>query len=265
MALLIPQLARRTRLGRARIGEAGRRAVFVAATLLGSAAFACAAEIASRNALWEVVRACAFDKTKTGSPWPCLEVDDAGGLARGFVILRPPVGRPDTILTPTRRIVGLEDPLLQRPDAPNYFALAWEARHWLSPAGAEPPPNDRVALAVNARLARSQDQLHIHLGCIAPDFVQSLSADGLGPATRTWFRGPDMGRGLELWSYRTGAPDLQAVAPFRLALQLLRDRAAMLRTTLAVLQVRGEFVVVALRSRPGGWRAEAEDIMEARC
>lgn len=237
-----------------------RRTALIAAALLGSAAVAYAADIASRHALWEVVRMCVVDKTTLGSPFPCLEVDLAQDRERGFVVLRPPIGRPDTILSPTRAVVGLEDPLLQAPNAPNYFALAWEARRWL--AGA--PAGDRIGLGVNSALARSQDQLHVHMGCLKADFADQLREGAVGPPG-TWFRARDMGPGLEVWTYRTGAADARSVEPFRLLKALVGDAAAMKRVTLTAAWVRGEFVIAALRSRPHGWYAAAEDVIDARC
>jgi len=264
MACFTPEPAERPLVHRPRLSEYGwgRRAFLVGAALVGSVAFAYAADVASRNALWEVVRACAFDKATTGSPWPCLEV--AGPADRGFAVLRPPFGRPDTILTPTRRILGLEDPQLQAPETPNYFALAFAARHWLGAAVADPRVEARVALAVNSRLARSQDQLHVHLGCIIPYFAERLH-EGLGPKPRMWFRGPDMAPGLELWTYRAGTRDMNALAPFRLALRLAGERAGLMRMTLVAATVGDELVVAALRSRRGGWYAAAEDVIAARC
>ncbi len=257
-----PETRPASRFGRPRLREHGwgRRAILIASALVGSAAFAYAAEIASRHALWEVERLCIYDKTKSGSPFPCLEVNLADGLERGYVVLRPPFGRPDTILAPTRQIVGLEDPQLQAPDAPNYFALAWDARRWVAPASADA----RVALAVNSRLARSQDQLHVHIGCLNADFTARLRA-ALGPTTGAWFRSTNLGPGLELWTYRTGGKDWRTLAPFRLLLPLVGDAPAMKRSTLAVAQMQGEFVLVALRSRPGGWYADAEDMLDKRC
>jgi CDP-diacylglycerol pyrophosphatase len=154
---------------------------------------------------------------------------------------------------------------LQAPDAPNYFALAWDARHWLDSSDGTAPPDDRVALAVNSRMARSQDQLHVHIGCVAATFAPRLQARALGPARDAWFREPDMGPGLEVWTYRTGAKDWRALEPFRLLRTLVSDQRAVQRTTLAVASTPSEFVVVALRSRPGGWYAAAEDILDAKC
>ena len=237
----------------------GRRALLIAAALVGWAAVGYAANLASRNALWQVVRICALDKAATGSPLPCLEVSGAGD--DGFVVLRPPIGEPDTILAPTRRVTGIEDGFLQSPQAPNYFALAWDARRWLS----SKPPAPRVALAVNSRLARSQDQLHVHIGCLSAEFAARLGDRALGPTTRTWFRGPDMAPGLELWTYRSGTADWREVSPFRLLRPLVGDVAAMRRTTLAAAQISGELVLAALRSRPGGWYASADDVIDAKC
>ena len=251
-----------SRLRRREFGWAQRIAL-VAAALVGSAAFAYAANFASRTALWQVVRACTLDKSTLGSPLPCLEVNLDGGAERGFAVLRPPFGAPDTILTPTRRILGLEDPALQAPDAPNYFALAWAARRYLP--GREPPADERVALAVNSTLARSQDQLHIHIGCLTADFAQRLREQGLGPKPGVWRRGPDLGRKLEFWTYRSGSRDWAGLQPFRLARDLVGDERALARTTLAVVAAGGEYVVVALRSRPGGWYAQAEDVIDGRC
>jgi CDP-diacylglycerol pyrophosphatase len=259
--MALPASRSSPRLGRLRLSEYGwsARIALIAAALLGSAALAYAANIVRRNALWHVVQACALDKKLTGSPLPCLEVSGSG--ADGYVVLRPPIGEPDTILAPTRRIAGLEDPFLQTAKAPNYFALAWDARRWLSP---EPTPQ-RAALAVNSRLARSQDQLHVHIGCLDPEFAGRLGDRALGPATGIWFRAPDMAPGLELWTYRTGTRDWSALSPFRLLKPLVGDVAALRRTTLAGALIGDELVLTALRSRPGGWYASAEDILDPKC
>ncbi len=232
-----PPKSRRRPLWRRESGW-GARAFLIAATLVGWVTVGYAGNFAKRNALWAVVNACVLDQAKTGSPLPCLEVSAADG---GYTVLRPPVGRPDTILTPTQRIVGIEDPRLQAPNAPNYFALAWAERRWLQSA----PPDERVALAVNSRLARSQDQLHIHIGCLDRRFAQRLRDGALGPATGVWFRAADMGRGLELWTYRSGTTDWRGLEPFRLLKSLVGDPERALTH-----DARGSHA--QRRNRPGG-------------
>ena len=264
----MPSSTRRpARLLTARLSQYGwaRKGLLVACALLGSVAIAAAANFASRHALWHVVRACTLDHATTGAPLPCLEVETAGGEDRGYAVLRPPLGDPDTILTPTRRIVGLEDPALQSPDAPNYFALAWGARRWLAKSDGTAPGDQRVALAVNSRLARSQDQLHVHIGCLTARFARELEGRARGPTPGVWFHGVDLGPGLEVWTYRGGARNWTDLAPFRLAGSLVGGADALARVTLAVARARDEFVVVALRSRDRGWYAAAEDVIDGRC
>ena len=241
--------------GRLRLSDYGwgPRIALVAAALVGSVAVAYAANLASRNMLWQVARVCALDKTTTVSPLPCLEAN----VEAGYAVLRPPFGRPDTILTPLKAIRGLEDPQLQAPDAPNYFALAYGERRWA------PAAPGKLALAVNSRLARSQDQLHVHMGCLSAEFASRLDG-ALGPRAAEWFHAGEMGPGLELWTYR-GGKDIGALAPFHLLKGLLGDEKALARTTLAVIETPADFIVVALRSRPGGWYAAAEDVVDLRC
>src|SRR6202035_4173904 len=141
------------------------RILAVVSVLTVSAAFAAYAMELHRLALWQVVRACVADYKLTGAPFPCLEVNLASGEALGSVVVRPPLLN-DTVLSPTRRIIGIEDPFLQSPEAPNYFDAAWRARAFLKDAGGQVPERDAVVLFVNSAIVRTQDQLHIHVGCL---------------------------------------------------------------------------------------------------
>ena len=110
--------------------------------------------------------------------FPCLEVNVSDRDERGYVVLRPPLRQPDLILSPTRKIVGVEDPSLQTLDAANYFEDAWNARTFLQGAPEEPLARDDVVLAVNSRSSRTPDQLHIHIGCPSPTAKQVVSNFG---------------------------------------------------------------------------------------
>ena len=154
----------------------------VAVVLTVSAAFAAYAMDLHRMALWQVVRACVADYKLTGTPFPCLEVDLSGGEERGTVVLRPPLLE-DTVLTPTRRIKGIEDPFLQSPEAPNYFDAAWRARTFLKNGDGQAP--ERLSRCANRerrvlrdrfchlksfgdKLIRGDDAVH------EPDLVRTL-------------------------------------------------------------------------------------------
>ena len=182
-------------------------------------AFAAQAAItdASRGALWKVVQACLISHRLTGAAFPCLEVNVSSGNDRGYVILRPPFSSSDLILSPTRRIVGVEDPSLQALDAPNYFEDAWNARKFLEDAPSQPLKRDGVVLAVNSRQSRTQDQLHIHIGCLKSSARRTIQAFAPALPTDRWV---PLGRpfhGLEFWGRLFLEDDLAGVNPFRLA------------------------------------------------
>ena len=130
------------------------RILAVVAVLTVSAAFAAYAMELHRMVLWQVVRACVADYKLTGTPFPCLEVNLTGGEELGTVVLRPPF-LDDTVLAPTRRIKGVEDPFLQSPEAPNYFDAAWRARTFLKAADGSAPERDAIALFVNSAIVRT--------------------------------------------------------------------------------------------------------------
>ena len=158
-------------------------------------------------ALWQVVRACVADYKLTGTPFPCLEVNLAGGEELGNVVLRPPL-LDDTILAPTRRIKGVEDPFLRSPEAPNYFDAAWRARTFLKDADGEAPERDAIALFVNSAIVRTQDQLHIHVGCLLPYARRTLAAAAPKVPMGEWAQiGPVVPHTM-FWAYRIPGTDL---------------------------------------------------------
>ena len=62
------------------------------------------------------------------------------------------------------------------PDAPNVFADAWKAKALLDARLDRPLPRDAVALAINSKWARSQEQLHVHVDCVAAPVAEALAA-----------------------------------------------------------------------------------------
>jgi CDP-diacylglycerol pyrophosphatase len=225
-----------------------------------------------RGALWQVVRACLADYRLTGRAFPCLDVELAGGEERGHVILRPPFGPPDTVLAPTRRIEGVEDAWLQSPAAPNYFEAAWEARSFLPNVDGRAPPRETIALAVNSRSGRSQDQLHIHIGCQTQEMRRILLAFASGLKIDSWTRIGAVTPGSELWALRVPQPDLAGVKPFRLAAEGLADMVKnRARLTIAVAGVRVEdrdevVILAADAGEPGqGGQVAAEQLVDPAC
>ena len=204
-----------------------------------------------REALWGVVQVCRLNYEVTGRAFPCLSVNLSEGVERGYVILSPPLGDQDLILAPTRKIVGVEDASIEAVDAPNYFDEAWKARAMLAARGRAPPLRDEVALAVNSSLARSQDQLHIHIGCISKEAKKSIEAiePDLSPTRWRLLAAPIGG---VMFLGRTVVQDtLVGINPFRLAAKELpiatEDRRNMTIVVVGIRLAQGRdgFVLLA--------------------
>jgi CDP-diacylglycerol pyrophosphatase len=231
-----------------------------AACVVALTAFATWAFALDRQALWAVVNACVADRKLTGAPFPCLEVNLAGGVERGYVVLYAPVVH-DTILAPTRKIVGVEDSFLQSTAAPNYFADAWRA--WSNLNGERgASPDRRFALVVNSAVTRSQDQLHKRaLDAAAPRLA-------VGEWSPIGFLIPHQ----PFWALRTGSADLDRIDPFRLAAKGFAGKIrslALLTIVVASVRVDGADEFVILASYAGAphawWPVGAENLLLARC
>ena len=230
--------------------------VLLALAALAAAGYA----LRQPQALWAVVQLCALDARLTGSAFPCLE---AGPEA---VVLRP-FRAPDLILVPTRKILGVEDEALQSPQAPNYFAAAWRARRWLGPTDW-----DAVAVVVNPAVARSQAQLHLHIGCLHPEIRAALSRAAPSAREDAWAPLPEIVPHIAFWGRRVAKAELDAVEPFRAAAEALSaktaDRAKM---TLGVAGVRvgGAEQLLIFVSYAGAphswWPVAAENMVDTNC
>ncbi|RBP15632.1 CDP-diacylglycerol pyrophosphatase [Roseiarcus fermentans] len=231
-----------------------------------------AAEAADRNRLWPVVRTCVSAYRLLGVSFPCLKVELPGGDPNlGVAVLRP-LRRDDLILSPTRQTVGIEDPFLQSDKAPNYFAAAWRARAFLKGPDGEPPPRDDVVLVVNARSARSQDQLHIHIGCLPPEARRFLAEAARTMPLGVWTRVGAVLPHEVYFGERVREAEFARLNPFRLAAQGFAgaaDHPDRLMVMTVGARVRGEddFLILAFFE---GVRGElrhsgAEALLDRRC
>jgi len=248
-----------------------RRALALGAAVFVLLAVAGLAVMKDRHALRRIAEACVADARWTGSPFPCMRVDppDAGG--GGYVIFRPPLLH-DTVLVPTQKIIGVEDPSLDSSDVPNYFADAWRARAIVSGPDGEAPPRDRQLLIVNSSLRRTQDQLHIHMGCLRPEARRSLTAVARRLPVGVWRLVPAVVPHQPFWVLRLGRADLEGVDPFRLAHRSFAgvvDDLSQLTVAVAGATVAGEDDLLILASyahAPGSWwPVGADDLLDSRC
>jgi len=172
------------------------------------------------------------------------------------------------ILVPTRKVVGVEDPFLQSPDAPNYFEAAWRARSLLKSAGRRGPDWDDVGLVVNPAIERNQDQLHIHVGCLLSYVKLALAAAAPEVPNGKWQQLPAVVPHLVFWGTRVRGTDLADVEPFRMAAAALADKVrdrAKLTIVVAGVRVAGEDGFLILASYAGAphswWPVSTEDLL----
>ena len=248
----------------------GARIFLVASGVAAVTAFATSAIGLDRLALWQVVRACVADFKLTGAPFPCLQVDLSSGEERGDVVLRPPLLN-DLIVTPTREIVGIEDPFLQLAGAPNYFNAAWRARSFLNGADGRAPERDEIGLVANSAVVRTQDHLHIHVGCLRSPARRMLAAAAPNVTIGKWMRIGAVVPDTMFWGMRVRGKDSSGIEPFRLAAEAIADKIIPQgEMTIAVAGVRVEgndqFLILASYAKAGASRSVGSgDLLDRNC
>ncbi len=252
---------------KARLPPFAARAALVALLFAGTIL---AGRAADPSAIWRIVHErCVPDQQAHGAPAPCAAVDLAGGERDGVAILKDINGVAQYLAIPTRRVAGIESPEILDPAAPNYWRAAWAARSFLNARLPHELPRDAIGLAINAASRRSQDELHIHIDCVAPDVRAALLAyrARLGA---DWHVLPFLLEGRRYWARRLDSTDLADAAPFRLLAEGAPGaKDDMAQETLAAIGAtfepgRAGFVLLADRADAQGG-GHSEDLLDASC
>ena len=210
-----------------------------------------------------VTQQCIPHQQQSGSPAPCDQVN----FAAGYVVLKDRNGPLQYLLMPTYRINGIESPLLTASHTPNFFWQAWQARRFMSEKRGAPVPDAAVSLAINSRLGRTQNHLHIHISCLRPD-VRAQLDDSMARISSQWQPFPGGLRGHDYLARRVTEPELAQRSPFiMLEEEVAQARGHMGRYALALAKQKdGSFVLLATRRDP--WQlnlASAEEIQDHDC
>lgn len=187
---------------------------------------------ADPNALWHIVHdRCVPHQEQFHAPFPCLETNAHDGVA----LLKDIVGDTQTLLTPTARVTGIEDPAVLEPAAPNYFQLAWRHIGTTRALADADLPRDALSLALNSVYGRTQNQLHIHIDCIRPE-VRALLAEHVASVTENWMAFPVLLNGHPYLARRVWTLDRPGANPIQLvATDISGARADMARMTIVVV------------------------------
>jgi CDP-diacylglycerol pyrophosphatase len=222
---------------------------------------------ADSNALWHIVsEQCVPDQKLNQNPRPCADVD----LAGGYAVLKDLVGKTQFLLIPTAQVAGIESPKVLAAQSPNYFAAAWQARHFVEERARHVLPRDAIGLAINSVSGRSQNQLHIHVDCMRLDVTAALRTH-TGAIGTSWSKFPVPLVGHDYMAMRIEQPELGTTNPFALLADTLSGaRADMAHYTLVVVGAsaagKDGFVVLAGHATPatGNWGA-GEQLQDHAC
>jgi len=195
------------------------RSAPIFAVLVAAGTLAAQPAHADRLALWTIVHGqCVAHAAAGQGPGPCERVDLSHGEDQGVALLEDRVGVAQFLAIPTRRVTGIEDPLVLDPAAPDYFAFAWNARDALAARLGSPLPREEISIAINSEFTRSQDQFHLHVDCLDVGVAATLAGD-LGSLDEAWRPMAEPLKGRAYWARRVLSDDLSGVRP----LQLLAD------------------------------------------
>jgi CDP-diacylglycerol pyrophosphatase len=257
-------------IGKTKAWRGIRRRIFLVLNLAAACVSAFASPVlADPNALWRIVHGECVPHMEAGlGPKPCERVDLDGGVEQGVAILKDLVGVSQMLAIPTRRITGIEDPQMLAPNAPPVFAVAWAAKRLVEERLHRTLPREAVGLAINSAWARSQDQFHVHVDCMAIPVVKAL-AEYASALDGVWRAMTVPLHGRIYFARRVDSPDLVDVAPLKLLADGLEGaRAHMGAYSLAAVGAtfagKPGFVLLADQfSLEGG--GHAEDLQDHDC
>jgi CDP-diacylglycerol pyrophosphatase len=243
--------------------------------ILGIAAtfvFVAAIKAADSSALWKIVHdKCVVDQKTNQRPQPCETVDLTDGEANGSAVLKDLIGATQFLLIPTRRIAGIESPDLLAPGAPNYWRAAWAARQFVFKRAGHELPRDAIGLAINSAVARSQDQLHIHIDCVFPE-VRDRIGQHIDEIGDNWSASTSELKGRKYSARRLLSTDLQGADPFKILADGIEAAGAdMALETLVVIGARfapdqDGFVLLADKADlSGSDRPHGENLLDHSC
>lgn len=157
------------------------------------------------DALWHIVsQKCLLGQATPQATGACLKVDEK----QQYVLFKASNGPHHDLLMPTFPVAGLESTVLDAPATPPFMAIAWAERGRIAKEAGFLISDEDMSLAINSRLGRSQNHLHIHISCLHASVKESLArqADGI---TVQWSQLPEPIMGKDYFARRIASTGLE--------------------------------------------------------
>lgn len=182
--------------------------IFTLSTLL-TGCFVIPETLPKRQVLWDIVtNRCETPRDETHA---CLVVNRQAG----YVVLRDRNGPVQTLIIPTAKITGIEDPQLLQPTAKNYFNEAWVQRRILDIQNKKAIESRYLSFSVNSAYGRTQDQLHIHSSCLSKAVYAQLEHERPS-ITPHWQALPNKILGHTYLAKKITLAELNTTSPFQM-------------------------------------------------
>jgi len=138
---------------------------------------------ADRDFLWKEIGGVCVPAYKTNDIYgPCAVVN----LDQDYAIYKTDDDPYQYLLIPTVKVTGIEDVKLQQATEPNRFYNAWQSRGFMTQRLPKPIKEHMIALAVNSKNTRTQDQLHIHISCLSSEARKVIAGLPLNQLKGQW-------------------------------------------------------------------------------
>lgn len=203
----------------------------------------------SRDGLLKAMQACdAAHRAGAHLPKGCEYAS-----SNGFVVFKE--AQKEHLFVPSAVLKGVEDPALLRNNARPYWLYAWgEGRRYFR---SKKPW--QIGLAINSKVGRSQDQLHIHLAC-----MKKAVSDALHHA-RISSKWTKLALGGHTYFVRHVKSLAGANDPFRLVYRKVRYRPSQMQyQTIVVTGAKSGYYVLNDYLHKAN-RGHGEELLDKRC
>lgn len=216
---------------------------------------------ADRNILWDKVHnQCAVNYTDNGLYAPCTLVDKNNG----YVFYKVDYDKYQYLLMPLKKITGVEDPQLLDTDLPRYLWMAWWGRDLVAEKTGRTVKERDISITINPINSRSQDQLHLHISCLAQPVRAAL--DSVASWSSRWAEFPQPLQGNSYYYRKITLDELEHKNLFKeINDYVVASGKEMQYTTIALLNLDTDHFLLLTASGESAKGIAAETLQDHAC